>query len=323
MPSHRNLRLGSLWVAIGPRGGLVVLVAAHLVLTFLQAWPLPQQLDQWFGPSSYGVWNVLVSASAAVQFAQMALVAAYITLGGNRLLPGIVRGLLLLLWMELAHMAGSYWLDAGRDTSGFEESIGTAAWNFAFLLLPLLAYRLFARRELIVRTVPHGGKLQFRIMHLLLVITETAALLAAIRAFVVENDEWRDELWRAIRDYPISFASYDLIALSILATIPAVIISVRWHSLPRAATVLLVWQLLLSGGFFLYRVLFPDLDPEFPFAGSEDFGWLLLIAWLQIAAFCLSAGAIIWLTLAIVRWLGYDFLPVRGGRQSSEATSSA
>ena len=310
--------------ALGPRAGLMALVAVHLTLTFLQSWPLPQQLDRWFGPSPYSVWDILVSASGAILLAQLSLIAAYMALGGGRWWGRIIRGALLLLWLELAHMAGTRWLDSGRDALGFEESIGATVWNFAFLLLPLVLYRIFARRRLALPGIPPKQRIQFRILHLLVVTTEAAALLAAIRAFVAENDQWRDELWRALRDYPFEFASYDLIALALLAAIPAVLVTLRWRSLWYATTVLLIWELVLSVGFVVYRALFPDLDPQFPLADSRETAWLWVLTWLGVAAFCLAAAFTVWLTLAIVRWLGYDFLPVRrGGRQSSEATSAA
>lgn len=309
---------------IEPRWGIALLVAVHLGITFLQSWPLPQQLDHWFGRSPYGVWDILVSASGAILLAQLSLIAAYVALGSGRWWGRTIRGALLLLWLELAHMAGTRWLDSGRDSLGFEESIGTTAWNFAFLLLPLLLYRLFARRQIVLPGTAPAVRMQFRILHLLLVTTEAAALLAAIRAFVAENDQWRDELWRALRDYPFEFASYDLIALALLAAIPAVLVTLRWRSLWRAATVLLIWELLLSVGFVGYRALFPDLDPQFPLPSSHETSWMLGLSWLSVAAFCLAVAYTVWLTLAIVRRLGYDFLPVRrGGRQSSEATSAA
>ncbi|HUE72240.1 MAG TPA: hypothetical protein VMP01_15255 [Pirellulaceae bacterium] len=313
--------LASLAVPLGPRGGIVVLVAAHFVLAILQTWSVPMN---WQGPSFWWIGDLLVHALEAIPLAQLTLIAAFITLGSGRWLARIVRGLLLLLWLELAHMIGTRWLAGGRDAAGFEEFLGQNLWHLAFLTLPLLLYRLIARRKLVIPGTLERPRFQFRIVHLLLITTEAAALLAAIRAFVVENREWRDQLWRSIRDYLFDFASYDLLALVILCAIPAVLVTLRWRSIWKAAVVLAAWQLLLSTGFVVYRILLPELDPQFPIVNPAEPGWMWGIVWLSIAATCASIACVIWLTLAIVRWLGYDFLPVRrGGRQSSEATSAA
>lgn len=305
---------------VGPRSGLVLLIVAHLVVTYFQSWPLPYRLP-------YGLGDMLGAASGAILLAQLSLIAAYVTLGGGRWIGRVVRGALLLLWFELAHMAGTHWLDSGRDSRGFEESLGTNVWAFAFLALPLLLYRCFARRRIALPgAAPAKPRMQFRIMHLLLIMTEAAAVMGTIRAFVAENDEWRDELWRALRDFPFEYASYDMIALSLLAAIPAVLVTLRWRSLCRAAIVLLIWALLLSVGFAVYRFLSSGLDPEFPIVNPTAPGWMWGFVWLHIATICLTIALVIWLTLAIVRWLGYDFLPLPrrgGGRHSSEATSAA
>ena len=306
---------------IGPRGGVVLLAAAHFLLAIVQTWTLS---TDWLSPSWLWLGDLLFAAQESIPQAQITLIAVYMVLGGGHWLARLVRGVLLLLWFELGHMIGTRWLAGGRDATGFEEFLGQNVWHLAFFALPLLLYRLFAHRRLIVPAASQPPRFQFRIVHLLLITTEAAALLAAIRAFVVENKHWRDELWGAVRDYPFVFASYDLLALVVLCAIPTVVVTLRWRSVRRAALVLAIWQLILSAGFVVYRLLLPDLDPSFPIVNPPVGGWMWGFYWLSIFTSCASIALVIWLTLAVVRWLGYDFLPVRrGGRQSSDATSAA
>jgi hypothetical protein len=306
---------------LGPRGGVVLLVAAQFLLAIVQTWTLP---PQWFPASVWGLESLLTDAQEAIPQAQLTLIGAYLMLGGGRWVPRIVRGILLLLWLELAHMIGTQWLAGGRDAAGFMFFLGTNAWNLTFLVLPLLIYRLLTRRRLVLPGAAEPGRFQFRIWQLLLVTTEAAALLATIRAFVAENNQWHEELWMAIRTYLLQYASFDSLALTILSGIPAVLVTLRVQSVWRAATWLGLWQLLLSIGFLFYRMALPELDPNFPVVNMSGSAWEWFVCWLRLLAICLIMGIIIWPSLVAVRSLGYEFLrPRRGGRQSSDATSAA
>jgi hypothetical protein len=297
----------------------------------MQAWPLPALVERWTGPSIYGgLPDFLRAASEAVLQSQLALVAAYVTLGSGWWLVRLVRGAVLLLWLLLSFLVGSYWLDGGRDLSGFHSFLPVYAWTLVFLAMPLLFYRLALRRRVMQPDQPTGRtRIQFRIVHLFLVITEVAVVMAVIRALVPWKRDWQAQIWEGFRSYLFEYASYDMLALAILSITPAVLVTLRLASLRRAALVLAAWEFLLSLGFLAYRFLLPDLDPSFsmqnpPESPGEQF-WLWGFYWLQLAAFCYSGGVVVWTTLALVRWLGYRFLPLprRGGRQSSEATSAA
>ena len=324
-------RLQVCLAALGPRGGLVLLVFAHLVLAFLQAWPLPALIEQWTGsPAYWGLPTLLAVASEAVLQAQLALVGAYLMLGSGWLLVRLIRGPGLLLWLLLAYLAGSMWLDAGRDLRGFQESLGANFWTFCWLALPLFLYRIFRRRHVALGDSVGPTKVQFRILHLLLIITEAAALMAAIRALVPWERDWREQLWSSLRDYPFEFASYEMLALVMLAAVPAVILTLRLASLKRAALLLAAWQLLLSLAFVVYQALSASPANQAPWlenpalTAAERIGGHA-VSWLHTAAFCFTAALVIWTTLALVRWIGYRLLPLprRGGRHSSEATSAA
>lgn len=321
----------SSWLArvkagVGPRGGLALLVVAHFVLTVLQSWPLPAQIDRWIGPSPFGTWEFLTAASEAVLNAQVAMIAVYLVLGGGLWLARMVRGAVLLLWFVLAQLAGTHLLDAGRDARGFQEFLAHYVWMLAFFCGALLFDRLISRRRITLPNVPASRKpAQFRILHLLLITAEVAAAMAAIRALVAWESDWRTQLWEGLRNYPISFMSFEMTALALLSTIPPVLVTVRFRSVRRAALALGIWEFLLSTGFVAYNYFLPD-SGAFPLAAPDAPGWLWACYWLNIFVFCCTTSFVVWLTLAIVRLLGYDFLPLPrrgGGRQSSDATSAA
>ena len=304
-----------------PHLGIVALIGAHFALAILQTWFFPRQ---WIPNGAWWLEDVLTDAQESIPQAQLVLIAAYMMLGSGRWIGRIIRGMLLLLWLELGHMIGTRWLAGGRDAGGVMFFLGTNVWHLAFFVLPLLAYRLFSRRRMILQTAAEPGRLQFRIWQLLLVTTEAAALMATIRAFVPENSDWHEELWTAVRTYLLQDASFNSIALLILAGIPAVVVTLRGKQIWRTATFLVLWQFLLSIGFLFYRMALPHLDPNFPIVNPDGAGWEWSVTWLRILMTCLTIAGVIWPTLVAVRWLGYEFLPPRrGGRHSSEATSAA
>ena len=312
----------------GPQGGFILLFLAHLALTVLQSLRVPEILVGLTGPLRPEATDWIIAASEATLLAQVALIAAFVAVGSGRWMIRIIQGAVLLLWFELAQMAGTRWLDGGRDVLGFEEFLAQYLWIFAFLILPLIAYRLFAWRAIMLPSERDlKPRLQFGIVHLFWITTGAGALLGALRAFAGWNQDSWEQFRDALQRYPIEFASYDTVALTALSTIPAVLLALRLRSWKWAAVVLALWQLVLSVGFVVYRFLLPNLDPQFPFENPPlEVAQLWAWHWLAIAAFCGAGATVIWGTLTLVRWLGYEFLPLPrrgGGRQSSDATSAA
>jgi hypothetical protein len=92
--------------AVGPRGGLALLVLAQFILTVLQSASVPDDLVEgarWLVELS----PFVTSASDGLIAAQIVLVCAFVALGDGRVYVRLIRGALLLLWVELAKMIGT------------------------------------------------------------------------------------------------------------------------------------------------------------------------------------------------------------------------
>ena len=90
--------LASLATALGPRGSIAALIVVHFALSILHVWPFPVER---LGESWWWLPEMLIPALDAIPQAQIALIALYVTLGSGRWLTRVVRGALLLLWLEL------------------------------------------------------------------------------------------------------------------------------------------------------------------------------------------------------------------------------
>jgi hypothetical protein len=312
----------------GPAQGLAALVSVHLVLAALQAVPLPYYLQASGKPWLAVPGSLAANMSEAVISAQLTLIGAYAMLGSGMWLIRLGRAAVLLVWFVLAQMVGSYLFDGGRDLSSFHSFFTLYIWLLAVLLVPLLAYRLVTRRCIARPAADAAGeapRLQFRIRDLLWITAEAAVALALIRALLPWDERrFREDFWSGVGG-GYEYLSPVTLVLTMLAAGAAIALSLQVRSVRRAAAWIAIWECVLAAGFIAYLGVAGYSDPDFlleiPSGGLVS--WILF--GLGITVFCWTAGLVVWLTLAYVRWLGYDFLrfPPRGaGRQSSAATSS-
>jgi hypothetical protein len=309
--------------ALRPRGGLALLMAAHMLLVIgLSGLSHPEIEDLVNALPSEWEWAVL-SISFGIYFAQLGLVATLAVLGGGRWFLRWPRCLLLVVWMIVAEIAGSWLLADNRDATLLEEMFVDVGRVLLLFLLPLALVCLFSRRRFVLPQVPSSPRFQFRVVHLLLLTCEVAVLLAIVRAMVPYNPDWLTEIQDNLKDrpFPHEIAYW---VISVLAVVPAILAAawtgrilrrVLFLAVYEAALVVVVSLLHVSGLRWLATTWWEppsvaDLLRESMIAGTS---------------LCASAAITVWLTIWAARWFGYEFLPLprRGGRQSSDETSAA
>lgn len=309
--------------AIAPRGGLALLVVAHVLATFLLACALFQlPLAETF------LETVVHGLAGGFSLAQWSLIAMLAALGSGRWYLRLGRCGLLLIWLTLAYIAGSHVREQGRDATIFEALVTLTTLGCVAMAVPPLVLRFATRRRFAVAGHFEGSRFQFRVAHLLLLTAEVAALLALTRATVNSGSNWYEKVLWVLQQLP-NGPDGEFFVFAFAATVPPALTACwparRWRNLVYVC----VYEFLLATAWMAVPFLAYDDGPMFPIVVMAN-GRDQMVSFLVYAnAFCFSATATIWLTIECVRLLGYDFLPLPrrgaggGGRQSSEATSAA
>lgn len=307
--------------ALGPRGGLAVLVAVHVLLIIGLS---HSKLEDVFHrlPSS---WQWPFAAFLhGIHFAQVGLIAAMAVLWTGRWFLRWPRSVMLVVWLVIAQIAGSWLLAGNRDGMLLEELLVVTGSQFLLFLVPVVMFSFISRRRFRLPQAASPPRFQFRVVHLLLLTCEVAVLLALVRAMVPYNRHWSAEVLASLKSLPqpVEFAFY---AVAILATVPAIIAAAWPGRVLRNLFFLITYELALVSVISLLHITglrwLPIPWPELPH--------IAVLLWESMSAaipLCVSAVTTVWLTVRAARWLGYEFLPLprrAGGRQSSEATSAA
>ena len=290
--------------ALGPRGGLAVIVAAHLLLIVGLSHPLGERLLE-AAPSAWG-WAV-ASISHGIEFAQLGLIAAMAVLGGGRWFLRWPRCMLLVVWLVIAQIAGSWLLAENRDGILFKILLMLAGIVFLLFVPPLGFIRLILGRQFVRPDEVLPARFQFRLFHLLLLTCEIAAVLALVRAMVPYNSRWLAEIRENLVDLPRSL-EWGLRVVSILAIVPAILAAAWPGRTLRKLSLLAAYELALV---IIVTLLHMTGLPWLPSTWSEPPGVADLL-WESLSAaipLCASAVTTVWLTMLAVRWLGYEFLP--------------
>ena len=309
--------------ALGPRGGLVVLVIAQFILTVLQSGSVPNDLMEG-APWLVELSPFITSASDGLIAAQVALIAAFISFGDGRVYVRLIRGVLLVLWLELARMVGTHLLDGGRDATVFGAYLARDLVRFSSLLVLLAGFRLAVGKRLTVSTAALPPKHQFRIWQLLALTTEIGVQFALLRSLV----PWNRRSFVPLGENVLSQLQPNglmAIATTCALTGGSIFIVIYVRRRFRCISALVAWPVIVAVVSAAIIRAWPQLDEFYSVFGSLPrpiFGTQTLIdvvhGW--------AVGANLLFSLQFVRWLGYDFLPLPrrgGGRQSSEATSAA
>jgi hypothetical protein len=306
--------------ALGPRGGLVLLVAAHLLLIVALSHPIREQFIS-AAPSEWG-WAI-AAAAYGIDFAQLGLIAAMAVLGCGRWFLRWPRSVMLLVWLVITQIAGSWLLADNRDGMLLEELLAVYGRLLLLFLLPFVLFCLFSRRRFVLAQAPSSPRFQFRVVHLLLLTCEIAILLSLVRAMVPYNPEWLTELRNGLKSWPFP-REVALSAIAVLAVVPAILVAAWPGRTLRKLLLLAGYELALTIVVSLLHVgglPFPlDLWDVRPNVAD-----LLRESMIAGTSLCASAAITVWLTIWAARWFGYEFLPLprRGGRQSSDETSAA
>jgi len=309
--------LSRLKSATGPRGGLAVIVAAHGAFNLGLANPWIDQLwENW-----YFAWVAMIPVG--IWGAQLGLIAALAIFGDGHWFCRWPRSMLLVVWLTVAHVAGSWLLAQNRDGPVFKNFLIFNLMLFSLFLSTLGLIRIVLQRRFQLVQRPNAERFQFRLMELLLLIGELAVLMALIRAIVPYNRRWLTEVFENLPQLS-QFIDWGLWCVSILAIVPAIILTAWQGRQLRFFSILAAYELAL---ILVVSVMNAAGIPWYPSVSESPSTAVML--WESISAgcgLCISGVATVWLTLSCVRWLGYDFLPLPrrgGGRQSSEATSAA
>jgi hypothetical protein len=290
--------------ALGPRGGLAVIVAAHLLLIVGLSHPKLEDLAD--ALPSEGEWAIAFVCDG-FKFAQLGLIAAMAVLGCGRWFLRWPRCAMLVVWLVVAQIAGSWLLAENRDGILFKLLLMINGFAFLLFIVPLGLIRLILGRRFVLPETQLPARFQFRLVHLLLLTCEIAVLLALVRAIVPYNARWLAEVRENLSDLPQS-VDWPLHVVSILAVVPAILAAALPGRILRNLLFLAAYELALAIVVTLLHTTglpwLPSLWAEPP--GIADLLWESLSAAISL---CASAVTTVWLTLLAVRWLGYEFLP--------------
>ena len=313
--------LSKLKAAIGPRGGVALLVAAHGLLIIAFSHPALEE----FALTLPWQWATAVStALQSIHFAQVGLIAALALYGSGHWFLRWPRSTMLVVWLAVAQVAGSWLLAGNRDGPVFKNHLLFNGLHFLFFVPPLGLIRLALRRrfQFVQNAMPQ--RLQFRLAQLLLLICELAVLFALVRAMVPYNRRWLAELRENLPELG-RYIDWGFWLVAILAIAPAIIAAAWPGRRLRVFSILAAYELALIVIATIAHVAGIRWVPTLWFP-TPSVGVLLWDSMSAATALSVFGVATVWLTLACVRCLGYEFLPLPrrgGGRQSSEATSAA
>ncbi len=311
----------------GPGQQVAALVVLHLGLTCPAAY-LSLRFEYLYlrdnVPSS--IARFLVAALYGFQISQILLLVSWGAFAGQSWLLRLPRFLTLFVWTLLLSSLGESFILGGFPMPIVEEQ---SAFTLFLMLAPVVAlfsYGICLRRRFVFcNSVPGERPWQFSTRSLMLITAELALLLALEK--VVLNNRFRiAEFWSALHVY--SYLIQELIPALVSVTIlPVVFLGLAkrrpWHRYAALAVYLLLCSLLLAwvqlsylSNSYYSLSSSPPWWPEF----GRMFGEYLLTH--------LAAAATILFTFYLLRRIGYDFrrrdeLPLKGGRNSSNARNSA